>query len=80
MISKSKHLNKSTLDLNLHYLELKCFLTEAENHPEIVLEQEHQVFVLEKSLYGIDKATNHHLNKAAIYQAVFNAAKSMPLL
>ena len=74
MISKSKELKKSSLDMNTHYLELRCFLIEAEKHPEIVLEQKSQVFVSERRLYGKEKATNHRLNKPAVYQAVFDTA------
>ena len=74
MISTSKELNKSSLDMNTHYLELRCFLTEAVKHPEIVLKQETQVFISERQLYGNEKATNHRLNKPAVYQAVFDTA------
>ena len=75
MLSKSKRLFKSTLDMNMHYLELKCFLLEAEKHPDIVLEQDYKVFVSEEKLYGNDKTTNHRLAKPAVYETLFITAK-----
>ena len=39
-----------------------------------MLEQKSQVFVSERRLYGKEKATNHRLNKPAVYRAVFDTA------
>ena len=75
MLSKSKQLNKSTIDMNMHYLELKCFLLEADKHPEIVLEQDYQVFGSEERLYGSNKVTNHRLARPAVHQTLFVTAK-----
>ena len=75
MLSKSKQLNKSVLDMNAHYLELKCFLAEAEKHPEIVLQQECQVFVSESRIYGNSKQTNHRLSNPPVHQCLFSTAE-----
>ena len=61
--------------MNMHYLELKCFLLEAEKHPDIVLEQDYKVFMSEEKLYGNDKTTNHHLAKPAVCETLFITAK-----
>ena len=75
MLSKSKQLHKSTLDMNQHYLELKCFLAEAGRFPEIVLDQAHKVFNSEMTLYSNNKATNHRLAKPHVWKEVFTSAK-----
>ena len=52
MLSKSNDLNKSALNMNQHYLELKMFLQEVENHPEVVMDKDYKVFRSEDRLYG----------------------------
>ena len=51
-LSKSNDLNKSVLDMNLHYLELKVFLELVENDPSILLQRTVIVFTSEEKLYN----------------------------
>jgi len=37
LLVKSKDLDKSVLDMNMHYLELKGFLEHLEDNPELLL-------------------------------------------
>ena len=57
MLAKSKKLNKSTMNMNKHYLELQMFLGELINYPE---DQSYRVFKSESLLYGDYKEVNHH--------------------
>ena len=78
MLSKSRELNKSVLDMNMHYLELKCFLEELEQHPEVAMNKDCQVFCSESNtLYGEDKNLNHRLHQKsmAIYGRLFQTDK-----
>ena len=52
ILSKSNELNKSVLDINEHYLELKIFLEEVENNPNIILKRTMVVFMPEERLYN----------------------------
>jgi len=63
MLVKSKHLDKSVLDMNMHYLELKGFLEHLEDNPEMLLNTNTQAFPSEPRLYGTSKKTNHRLKK-----------------
>lgn len=45
--------------MNHHYFDLKLYLQEAEQHPEVVM---NDVFVSEIRLYGLDKKVNHCLH------------------
>lgn len=72
--------------MNLHYLELKMYLTEVANHPEVAMDSTYYVFPSENSLYREDKA-NHRLHPIShdIYKKVFdlseiNFALLQPLL
>lgn len=56
MLAKSKELDKSALDMNQHYLELKLFLRMVQDDPPAAMNKEHQVFVSEKRLYGDDQS------------------------
>ena len=51
MLVKSKALDKSALDMNVHYLELKVFLEELTQHPQQIMNQKYQVFPSEPRLY-----------------------------
>ena len=62
MLAKSTTLNKSVLDMNQHYLELKLFLQEIERDPEIAMNPDYMVFKSESRLYGTDKEVNHRLH------------------
>ena len=62
MLAKSTVLDKSVLDMSQHYLELKLFLQEIENDPEIAINPEYMVFTSEPRLYGQDKRVNHRLH------------------
>ena len=63
MLVKSKELDKSVLDMNVHYLEIKGFLEHLESNPEMLLNPNTQVFPSEPRLYGTSKKTNHRLKK-----------------
>lgn len=78
MLSKSSDLGKSALDMNLHYLELKLFLQEAEHNPEILFDSNSKVFPSEKRLYADKKNTNHRLNSLTVYNALFASVSSVP--
>lgn len=45
LLSKSTDLSKSALDMNIRYLELKTYLQEIEQHPEVVMEKSYKVFI-----------------------------------
>lgn len=62
MLVKSTTPNKSVLDMNQHYLELKLFLQEIERDPEIAMNPDYTVFKSESRLYGTDKGVNHRLH------------------
>lgn len=48
--------------MNNHYLELVSCLEEAETHPEVLLDRNHEVFLSERRLYeGMSKVTNCRL-------------------
>lgn len=64
-LSKSTILNKSAMDMNQHYFELVSFLEEAENHPEMLLNRNHEVFPSERRLYGNLKETNCRLSQGS---------------
>ena len=53
MLVKSKALDKSALDMNVHYLELKVFLEELTQHPQQIMNPNYQVFPSEPRLYEI---------------------------
>ena len=78
MLSKSRELSKSVLDMNTHYLELKCFLEELEQHPEVAMNKDYKMFCSESdTLYGENKRLNHRLNhkSMAIYERLFQTDK-----
>lgn len=60
MLSKSKELGKSAMDMNQHYLELKEFLCEVKTNADCILDQTRRVFKSENRLYENSK-TNHRL-------------------
>lgn len=66
MLAKSATLNKSVLDMNQHYLELKLFLQEIERDPEIAMNLDYTVFKSESRLYGPNKEVNHWLHNLYI--------------
>ena len=65
---KSKVLNKSTLDMNVHYEELLAFLVLLTSEPKVLLDSEVRVFKSEPQLYSLSSSskTNHRLNKKYI--------------
>ena len=73
MLSKSKELAKSVMDMNNHYLELLCFLGDVQTSPEIVFDKTYEVFRSEKELYGPSSTVNHrhHKNVEALYNKLF---------
>ena len=75
MLAKSNSLNKSVIDMNTHYLELKMFLQELTHHSEIIMDKECNVFRSEPCLYGDDKKSNHrlHSKSKAVHQRLFTA-------
>lgn len=82
-LSKSSDLGKSVMDMNQHYLELQSYLQEVEQYPEIVLDQERQVFPSEQRLYKPDEKTNHRHKNKHIYTQLFgldNASVLYPVL
>ena len=62
MLVKSKALDKSALDMNVHYLELKGFLEDLTQHPQQIRNPNYQVFPSEPRLYGDSPITNHRLH------------------
>ena len=62
MLSKSKKLNKSAMDMNAHYLELQLFLKELSQYPETIMNENYKVFKSEPRLYEDDKDINHRLH------------------
>ena len=74
MLSKSNVLNKSVLDMKNHYFELKLYLNEVKQCPEVVMQKEYHVFKSEERLYGLDKRVNHRLHESSkvVYEQLFN--------
>ena len=66
MLVKTKALDKSVLDMNVHYLELKGFLEELTQHPQQIMNPNYQVFPSEPRLYGNSPITNHRLHPGYI--------------
>ena len=66
MLVKTKALDKSVLDMNVHYLELKGFLEELTQHPHQIMNPNYQVFPSEPRLYGNSPITNHRLHPGYI--------------
>lgn len=75
MLSKSKELGLSALSMNQHYLELKLFLSEVVNHPDVVFKQNYPVFLSEKRIYGTDSKLNHRLKSPVVFNALFEDVK-----
>ena len=61
MLVKSKELNKTALDMNVHYKELLDFLQRLIGTPSLILNREHIVFPSKPRLYSNDKKLNHRL-------------------
>ena len=74
ILAKSCHLNKSVLDMNIHYLELKTFLSDVEHDPETMINRNLEVFMSERRLYGKDKKVNHRLHPSykVIEEVIFS--------
>ena len=77
MLSKSKDLGKTVMDMNQHYLELQLYLQEVEHNPEIVMDKTYEVFRSEKQLYGDNRKVNHrsHPKSQAVYEKLFEAGE-----
>ena len=73
VLVKSNSLNKSVLDMNKHYLELKMSLSELSFHPEHALDCTYKVFPSEPRLYT-NEETNHRISPTActVYQHLFS--------
>lgn len=78
ILAKSTHLNKNVIDMNMHYLELQTFLSEAEHFPETAMDRNIQVFPSEKRLYSEDKKVNHRLHSAykPIEEVIFSSEET----
>lgn len=84
-LSKSNELGKSVLDMNHHYLELRLFLEEVEQHPDTVLRMDVTVFKSEARLYdSTNSKTNHrsHRKSNKMHMKLFKECNSalFPLL
>ena len=67
MLVKSKDLNKTTFEMNIHLSELLHFLELIKDKPRLLLDSELQVFKSECRLYSASyPKTNHRLNKKHI--------------
>ena len=75
MLIKSKSLNKSVLDMNQHYIELKCFFQQLSNHPEEIMNSELQTYPSEPRLYGDTHKTDHRVkrNYIAVRKRLFTS-------
>ena len=69
---QSTELNKSMLDMNQHYLELKLFLEEVELCPDIILKMNVAVFKSEVQLYNSGKINhcNNSSGSASIHTTI----------
>ena len=82
MLVKSKELNKTALDMNVHYKELLDFLQRLIDTPSLILNREHIVFPSEPRLYSNDKKLNHRLRskyvpiQQMLYQDACNSSLS----
>uniref|UniRef100_A0A1X7T216 Uncharacterized protein n=1 Tax=Amphimedon queenslandica TaxID=400682 RepID=A0A1X7T216_AMPQE len=77
-LSKSNELNKSVLDMNHHYNELKLFLEEVEQVPAVMLRMNLQVFK-EDRLYTSDNCKINHRCKVKsikIHKKLFKECNS----
>ena len=63
MLVKSKVLDKSSIDMNVHYSELLAFLEQLTETPMLLLDSSVCVFVSETRLYGENLKVNHWLCK-----------------
>ena len=61
MLVKSKELNKTALDMNVHYEELLDFLQRLIDTPSLILNREQIVFPSEPKLYSNDKSLTHRV-------------------
>ena len=78
MLSISIQLGKSAIDMNLHYLELKLFLSEVQIDINHVFDKNLEVFKFEKRLYGDSNEINHclHICMSAIVLTIPECEKS----
>ena len=76
MLVKSKELNKTALDMNVHYEELLDFLQRLIDTPSLILNREQIVFPSEPRLYSNDKSLNHRLSSkyVPIHQMLYQDA------
>lgn len=69
---KSKELQKSVWDMNVHYLELLNFLQEVQHHPERIMDKTTPVFTSEKRLYtATGEKTNNRAKTQDIHTTLF---------
>ena len=64
MLVKSKALDKSALDMNVHYFDLKVFLEELTQHPQQIINPNYKVFPSEPRFMGIRFKLNYSYPKS----------------
>jgi len=71
-LAKSKDLDKSVFDMNKHYLELKIFLDEMAQYPDIIKDTNQQVFASEQKLFTESKLNHRsHLSHLSVKSRLF---------
>ena len=76
---KSKKLNKSVLDMNVHYLELRSFLQEIIAYPENIFDKSTNVFISETRLQS-EPSLNHKQKHDFIYNSLASMDEIQPEL
>lgn len=73
VLAKSKELHKSVFDMRQHYLELKLFLEELLQHPQVVFDSQLQVFISEPRLYAENSKLNHRCHESqCVHNSLFH--------
>ena len=62
-LAKSRELQKSVLDMNIHYFELLTYTKNIQDNPQDILNPDTYVFKSEKKLYSADQKFNHRLRR-----------------
>ena len=75
VLIKSTKLNKTALDMTIHYEELLNFLQQCIQDPTLLLDRNWNVFKSEGKLYSNDKALNHRLKKITNLYMIFSMLK-----
>ena len=78
IVLKSTELNKSVLNMNQHYLELKLFLEEVLLRPDIIFKMNVAVFTSEVQLYNSSKIDHcNSSGSASIHTRLFKECNSL---